>query len=182
MPETTDPTTQDVHTVDTPADGGVCPADTPAEGVTDADSPESETFTREYVQRLRDEAAGHRVKAKRADALAARLVTAQAALTGKLADPTDLPFHRGPARRRRARRRHQGAGGRRGPHQAQAAPGRPSADRRRRAGPPAGGAGNRDRRDAAPRLLSRHNSPETEEGRPDGVLVRRRVTSRRIRT
>ena len=92
MPETTDPTTQDVHTVDTPADGGVCPADTPAEGVTDADSPESETFTREYVQRLRDEAAGHRVKAKRADALAARLVTAQAALTGKLADPTDLPF------------------------------------------------------------------------------------------
>ena len=29
---------------------------------------------------------------KRADALAARLVTAQAALTGKLTDPTDLPF------------------------------------------------------------------------------------------
>lgn len=53
---------------------------------------EPETFTREYVQKLRDEAAGHRVKAKRADALATRLVTAQAALTGKLADPTDLPF------------------------------------------------------------------------------------------
>ncbi len=45
------------------------------------------------VQKLRDEAAGHRVRAKRADALAARLVTAQAALTGKLADPTDLPFN-----------------------------------------------------------------------------------------
>ena len=53
---------------------------------------EPETFDREYVQKLRDEAAGHRVKAKRADALAASLVTAQAALTGKLADPTDLPF------------------------------------------------------------------------------------------
>ncbi len=57
----------------------------PVEDATDA-------FDREYVQKLRDEAAGHRVKAKRADTLAARLVTAQAALTGKLADPTDLPF------------------------------------------------------------------------------------------
>jgi hypothetical protein len=53
---------------------------------------ETETFDREYVQKLRDEAAGHRVKAKRTDALNARLATAQAALTGKLADPTDLPF------------------------------------------------------------------------------------------
>ena len=48
---------------------------------------------RAYVQkRLRDEAAGHRFEAKRTDALNARLPTAQAALTGKLADPTDLPF------------------------------------------------------------------------------------------
>ncbi len=53
---------------------------------------ETETFDRDYVQKLRDEAAGHRVKAKRTDALNARLATAQAALTGKLADPTDLPF------------------------------------------------------------------------------------------
>lgn len=53
---------------------------------------EPETFDRDYVQKLRDEAAGHRVKAKRADALAAALVTAQAALTGKLADATDLPY------------------------------------------------------------------------------------------
>jgi hypothetical protein len=40
----------------------------------------------------RSRTAGHRVKAKRADSLAAHLVTAEAALTGKLADPTDLPF------------------------------------------------------------------------------------------
>ncbi len=53
---------------------------------------EPESFDREYVQKLRDEAAGHRVKAKRTDALNARLATAQAALTGNLADPTDLPF------------------------------------------------------------------------------------------
>lgn len=61
----------------------------------DADAPgseQAETFDREYVQKLRDEAAGHRVKAKRAETLAASLVTATAALTGKLADPTDLPF------------------------------------------------------------------------------------------
>jgi hypothetical protein len=65
------------------------PTTAPAE---DGAPVDPETFTREYVQKLRDEAAGHRVKAKRADALAARLVTAQAALTGRLADPTDLPF------------------------------------------------------------------------------------------
>ena len=46
---------------------------------------------RKSGQKLRDEAASHRVKAKRTDALNARLATAQAALTGKLADPTDLP-------------------------------------------------------------------------------------------
>lgn len=56
------------------------------------DTDEPETFDREYVQKLRDEAAGHRVKAKRADTLAARLATAYAAGTGRLADPTDLPF------------------------------------------------------------------------------------------
>ncbi len=65
--------------------------DPSAEG-TDARSEPTETFDREYVQKLRDEAAGYRVRAKRTDALNARLATAQAALTGKLADPTDLPF------------------------------------------------------------------------------------------
>lgn len=66
--------------------------DAPEDEPTGASAPdgapdEPETFDREYVQKLRDEAAGHRVKAKRADALNARLATAQAALTGKLADP-----------------------------------------------------------------------------------------------
>jgi hypothetical protein len=51
-----------------------------------------ETFDRAYIQRLRDEAASHRVKAKRADALAERLVTAMAAGTNRLADPTDLAY------------------------------------------------------------------------------------------
>ena len=66
--------------------------DEPAAEPDEQSPPEPETFDRDYVQKLRDEAAGHRVKAKRADALASALVTAQAAGTGKLADPTDLPF------------------------------------------------------------------------------------------
>lgn len=58
------------------------------------ETPETEpkVFDEAYVQRLRDEAAGYRVKAKAADALAARLHTALVAATGKLADPTDLAF------------------------------------------------------------------------------------------
>ncbi len=64
---------------------------TPDEGTTPNEAA-PEVFDRAYVQKLREEAAGHRVKAKRTDALNARLATAHAALTGKLADPTDLPF------------------------------------------------------------------------------------------
>ncbi len=52
---------------------------------------EQETFSREYVQQLRDEAAAHRVKAKDRDTLADRLVVALVAGTGRLADPDDLP-------------------------------------------------------------------------------------------
>lgn len=58
----------------------------------DPQADEPKVFDEAYVQRLRDEAAGYRVKAKGADALAARLHTALVAATGKLADPTDLPF------------------------------------------------------------------------------------------
>ncbi len=64
----------------------------PAADGTDARPDMTETFDREYVQKLREEAASHRVRAKRADALAAALVTATAALTGRLADPADLPY------------------------------------------------------------------------------------------
>ena len=63
-------------------------------GDSDPDVPDSEpeTFPREYVTKLRQEAADARVKAKDRDQLAARLHTAQVAATGRLADPTDLPF------------------------------------------------------------------------------------------
>ena len=51
---------------------------------------QQDTFPREYVERLRREAAGHRDRAKQADELRAALWTARVAATGRLADPTDL--------------------------------------------------------------------------------------------
>lgn len=55
-------------------------------------SDEPDTFPREYVEKLRKEAADARVKAKDRDTLAERLHVALVAATGRLADPTDLPF------------------------------------------------------------------------------------------
>jgi len=51
-----------------------------------------ETFPREYVVQLRQEAADARVKAKRTDDLATRLHGALVTATGRLADPSDLPY------------------------------------------------------------------------------------------
>jgi len=57
------------------------------------DTPEPETFPRAVVEELRRENAEARTKAKRADDLARRLLTATIASTtaGILTDPTDLP-------------------------------------------------------------------------------------------
>ena len=81
---------QDVHNVDTAGDG----EDTQNANAPEQEAPESEaeTFPREYVEKLRKENADARVKAKRADDLAARLHTALVAATGRLADPSDLEF------------------------------------------------------------------------------------------
>lgn len=53
---------------------------------------EQDTFPREYVEKLRKEAAGHRDRAKRTDELAHRLHTALVEATGRLADARDLPY------------------------------------------------------------------------------------------
>ena len=53
---------------------------------------DAQTFPRAYVEKLRQEAADARVRAKRADDLARELFTARVAATGRLADPNDLPF------------------------------------------------------------------------------------------
>ncbi len=56
---------------------------------------EPDTFPREYVQQLRDENAKYRQRAGRSDDLAKRLHTSLVAATGRLVDPSDLPFDEG---------------------------------------------------------------------------------------
>ena len=73
-----------------PDDAQPVPPSAGPEDTTPADAPE--TFDRAYVEQLRRENAAARVKAKRADGLGTRLVTAYAASTGRLADATDLPY------------------------------------------------------------------------------------------
>lgn len=52
----------------------------------------TDTFSRAYVEKLRKESAGYRERARLADDYAQRLHTALVSATGRLADPTDLPF------------------------------------------------------------------------------------------
>lgn len=95
-PEETSPeqAPETVETDETPAEA---PEGTEApEELTEApeaEEEEPETFPREYVEKLRKENADNRVKAKTADDLAARLHTALVQQTGRLADPSDLPFN-----------------------------------------------------------------------------------------
>ncbi|GJF17757.1 hypothetical protein NGTWS0302_16880 [Mycolicibacterium cyprinidarum] len=56
------------------------------------DDDEPDTFSRDYVEGLRQENGRWRQKAQRADELAQRLHAELVRATGKLADPTDLPF------------------------------------------------------------------------------------------
>lgn len=61
--------------------------------ITDSESEsEPDTFPRSYVEQLRQENGRYRQRAQRADELAHRLHRALVEQTGKLADPTDLPF------------------------------------------------------------------------------------------
>jgi hypothetical protein len=53
---------------------------------------EPDTFPRSYVEELREESKSWRLKAQRADDLAHRLHTELVKATGRLADPTDIPF------------------------------------------------------------------------------------------
>ena len=63
-----------------------------AQGAQDASQGNAETFPREYVEKLRKEAAEARLKAKKADDYARALFAARVAATGRLADASDLPF------------------------------------------------------------------------------------------
>lgn len=69
----------------------------PAQGVPDSEVQEStppaeETYSREYVDNLRQENAKYRTRAKEVDGLKARLFEALVKADGRLQDATDLPF------------------------------------------------------------------------------------------
>lgn len=68
------------------------PAKEPAEEEPETE-PEPETFARSYVEELRQENGKYRQRAHRADEYAQRLHTELVRATGRLADPTDLPFN-----------------------------------------------------------------------------------------
>ncbi|MGY1680719.1 hypothetical protein [Geodermatophilus sp. SYSU D01176] len=99
MPEITEsttssePTSEDAPTLDLGPAEGPPPSrqvEQPVGGTSRA--PEPETFPAAYVRELRQENARYRTRAQEADALAQRLHGALVASTGRLADPTDLPF------------------------------------------------------------------------------------------
>ena len=75
---------------DTPADDATPVVMSTKVDTGDDDQPE--TFPREYVEKLRDENAKYRQRAGQSDDLAKRLHLELVKATGRLADPTDLPF------------------------------------------------------------------------------------------
>ncbi len=66
--------------------------DTEADGNLPQGEEDAETFPRDYVVKLRDENAKYRQRASDRDEIAARLHTALVTATGRLQDPSDLPF------------------------------------------------------------------------------------------
>lgn len=82
-------------TEDTAADETVT-EDTAADDAADTgeDQPDdtAETFPRSVVEKLRQENGKYRQRAQQADTYAERLHTALVSATGRLADPSDLPF------------------------------------------------------------------------------------------
>ena len=56
-------------------------------------APTEDTFPRAYVEELRAENKSWRLKAQQADTYAHRLHTELVKATGRLADPTDMPFN-----------------------------------------------------------------------------------------
>lgn len=96
----TDADTQNAETAE--ADTATEETTDAAEGATQttaADTPETtetdeagDTFSRSYVEKLRDENAKLRVRAQGTDELAHRLHTELVRATGTLADPADLAF------------------------------------------------------------------------------------------
>lgn len=83
----TDNTTDETTPADTEIEVSDSPSPTPEEPEAEPD-----TFSRDYVEELRQENGKYRQRAAKADELAQRLHTELVSATGKLADPTDLTF------------------------------------------------------------------------------------------
>ena len=94
MSETTDTTTDFGDATDDILGAEEVSDATSTEDVQRSDTPaeDAETFPREYVEKLRQENGRYRQRASEADSLANRLHTELVRATGRLADPTDLPF------------------------------------------------------------------------------------------
>lgn len=63
-----------------------------ANGQPEPQDSEPDTFSRAYVEELRQEAAKHRTNSKKSDELSKRLVTSYVDATGRLHDSRDLAF------------------------------------------------------------------------------------------
>lgn len=91
--------TEPVSKLDTgsePADDRAGAANAAPDDVSNLDTPDDPaTFPREYVQNLRDENARYRQRARTADDLSTRLHLELVRATGRLADPSDLPYDEG---------------------------------------------------------------------------------------
>ena len=66
------------------------PAPAAQEAQRDTDQDTEQVFGADYVRQLREEAAAHRVKAKRVDDANARLLASYASADGRLVDPAEL--------------------------------------------------------------------------------------------
>lgn len=89
----TDTTTEPEAVLEDAVEDAVEDTPTPADlEADDAEQTDPDTFPRDYVEKLRNEAAEARVKAKKAEQYAHELHAARVAATGRLADPSDLPF------------------------------------------------------------------------------------------
>lgn len=90
-------TDTNVEDAPVPTDEGPISDPTPEaeaeEGTPESRTPEdSDTFPREVVEKLRQENGKYRQRAQQADTLAQRLHVELVRATGRLADPSDLPF------------------------------------------------------------------------------------------
>jgi hypothetical protein len=76
----------------TPDEGGISNAAPEGSDLESDPDDDPETFPRDYVEQLRNENAKYRQRAQQADDYAQRLHVELVRGTGRLADPTDMPF------------------------------------------------------------------------------------------